>query len=225
MRLQDLIDHVGEPMFEEARRWAWQTAAGTGIGVSPWPNKVNDVPHELEDLIWLRGDGTWLERVALAFELYRTMPCYANLMYIQHHHNDWNDDARRLFWNEYRSLVGDPDDRLADPVAYSLWCDYFEDPEIVEEAWQEIARRAELSERGLQRVLDARALSRSPSRSRSTTSSPPTEAGTYRSSGASSTVASTTTATSKPTGPATCSRDSTFRQTHQGWTTSSVASS
>jgi hypothetical protein len=155
VRLRDLIEHVGEPLFEEARRWAWDTAARTATGASPWPNNLNDVPHELQDLIWSQSDPMWVERVALAFELYRTMPCYANLMYIQHQHNDWDENARRLFWNEYRSLLSDLDDRLAEPVAYSLWCDYFEDPKIVEEAWQEIARPTELGERGIERLLDA----------------------------------------------------------------------
>jgi hypothetical protein len=159
MRLQELIDHVGEPLFEQARRWAWETAAGTGTSrdatrENQWPADVADVPHELEDLVWSRGDAPWVDRVALAFELYREMPCYANLMYVQHHLSEWDEDATRLFWNEYRSLVSDPDGRLADPIAYSLWCDYFEDTTTVKAAWQEIARPDELSELGLERVLD-----------------------------------------------------------------------
>jgi hypothetical protein len=159
MTLQDLIDHVGEPLFEQARQRAWQTAAGTGTKGEAdlderWPDEVTDVPHELERLVWSQGDAPWVDRVALACELYRDMPCYANLMYIGGYLADWDEDARRLFWNEYRTLVSDPDDRLADPVAYSLWCDYFENPETVDEAWNEIARPDTLSEKGLERVLD-----------------------------------------------------------------------
>lgn len=156
MRLQELIDHVGDQLFEQARQWAWETAASTSSGDGEvWPREVGDVPHELEDLVWSRGDAAWVDRVALAFELYREMPCYANLMYVKHHLSDWDEEARRLFWNEYRGLISDPDERLADPVAYSLWCDYFEDPETVHEAWEQIARLSELSELGLERVLDA----------------------------------------------------------------------
>jgi hypothetical protein len=155
IKLRDLIEHVGEPLFEEARRWAWETAARTATGAGSWPNKLGDVPLELQDVIWALPNAAWVDRVALAFELYRTMPCYANLMYIQHQHDEWDADARRLFWQEYRSLVSEADDRLAEPVAYSLWCDYFEDPGKVEEAWQEIARPQELSEQGLERVLDS----------------------------------------------------------------------
>jgi hypothetical protein len=45
-------------------------------------------------------------------------------------------------------------DRLADPIAYSLWCDYFEDPASVEEAWTAVAAPGAVSARGLQRVLN-----------------------------------------------------------------------
>ena len=30
MTLQDLIDHVGQPLFEQAQEWAWETAEGIG---------------------------------------------------------------------------------------------------------------------------------------------------------------------------------------------------
>jgi hypothetical protein len=157
MNLQALLEHVGEQRFESASRWAWRTAAGTGAsrqGAEHWPDDLAQVPHELEQLVWRRDDATWAERVGLAFALYRKMPCYTNLMYARHHVSKWDAEASERFWGEYRRLIGDDDDRLADPVAYSLWCDYFEDTATVERAWHEIARPAALTDRGLERVLD-----------------------------------------------------------------------
>ena len=162
MELRDLIDHVGEERFAAAREWAWGTAATTGQGGQVEPAstgvrplyKPQDVPHDLEDLVWTAGEASWVDRVALAFELYRQMPCYATLMYTTGYYPQWDRQARQLFWNEYRTLISDPDDRLAEPVAYSLWCDYFENPETVHKAWSEIARPDVLTERGLERVLD-----------------------------------------------------------------------
>jgi hypothetical protein len=54
---------------------------------------------------------------------------------------------------------------------------YFENPETVKEAWQEIARPELLSERGLERVLDVSGPVRSPVRRRSMSGSLRTSAG------------------------------------------------
>ncbi len=159
MTERELIEHVGERVFQQACSWAWETAAGTGSNRDPgarvaWPPEVADVPHELQELIWLGGNASWIERVELALALYRQMPTYGTLMYTSHYFREWDDDARALFWSEYRELISDPDDRLADPVGYSLWCDYFEDRETVGEAWLRVAHLDGLSERGVQRLLE-----------------------------------------------------------------------
>lgn len=157
--IRDLIASVGEERFRRACEWAWATAAGTGRSGEEdldarWPRDVVDVPHDLADAVWEEGEASWMERVALAFELYREVPCYATLMYMRHYFSDWDPAARRRFWDEYRALLSDEDDRLADPIAYSVWCDYFEDPASVEEAWTAVASPGAVSERGLRRVLD-----------------------------------------------------------------------
>jgi hypothetical protein len=157
--LRNLVEHVGEQRFKEAVEWAWATAAGTGSQTSSrkgdWPEAVLITPHDLEELIWDDLDATWHERVALAFALYRQMLCYATLMYARHHYSEFDQPARARFWDEMRKLLGDADDRLADPIAYSLWCDYFEDGDPVEEAWHEVAMTGPTAERRVQRVLDA----------------------------------------------------------------------
>lgn len=155
-RLWPLADHVGGLLFEDACRWAWRTAAGTGksgAAVERWPDRVADVPHELGELVWWRGTAPWSERVALALALYRQMPCYANTT-DAHSLAEWDGETRRGFWAEYRRLISDEDDRLADPITYALWCGYFEDSATVEEAWCELAQPALLTTRGLERLLD-----------------------------------------------------------------------
>ena len=87
MTLQDLIDHVEQPLFEQAQEWARETAEGIGtrdMDGKPdifefelqWSEEARDVPRRLERMVWSQGDATGAERVALAFELYRAMPCY-----------------------------------------------------------------------------------------------------------------------------------------------------
>lgn len=64
------------------------TAAGTGsrLDAPQWPTDCVDVPHELVKVV--EGD------LPLAFRLYRAMPCYANLMYVQ----QWG--SGNAFWAE-----------------------------------------------------------------------------------------------------------------------------
>jgi hypothetical protein len=160
IQMSDLVARVGEERFRNACEWAMATAARTGHSRergqdARWPDDILNVPHELADPLWDEGDGTGFERLGLAVDLYREMPCYATLMYMRHYFADWDQTARDRFWAEYRSLLSDDDDRLAGPVAYSLWCDYFEDPASVAEAWTLIEAPDALSERGLRRALDA----------------------------------------------------------------------
>jgi hypothetical protein len=155
MELSDLADHVGEARFREACAAAWSSAAGTGQmdHGGHWPKRLADIPYDLVDLL-RKTDEPWPDRLELFFQLYRKMPSYGLLMYIKvEHFFEWNANARELFWNEYRQLLSAEHDELADPVGYSLWADYFEDPRTVEEAWRQLARSADLSERGLERLL------------------------------------------------------------------------
>jgi hypothetical protein len=80
------------------------------------------------------------------------MPSYANLMYVSMLFPKFETDVQTRFWDAYRAFLDDPDDRLAIPAAYSLWVDYFEDPERAAQAWHEMSR-PQLSERTLERLV------------------------------------------------------------------------
>lgn len=131
VQLVDLADQVGADRFQRACDHALATAAGTGsrLEAPQWPADCVDVPHELADLV--EGD------LPLAFRLYRAMPCYANLMYVQH----WG--AGNAFWTELRAVIDEPDQRLRDPALYWLWCGPFEgSPAESIGAWREMTAHA-----------------------------------------------------------------------------------
>ncbi|WP_460517999.1 hypothetical protein [Flindersiella endophytica] len=133
MRLGELAEAVGVERFQAACENAWATAAGTGTRLDrdpPWPDGLQDLPHELADVV--EGD------LALAFELYRAMPCYANLTYVGY----WG--VGPAFWGELRALLDEADERLHDPVLYWLWCGPFEGGEEESaEAWREVTAGAD----------------------------------------------------------------------------------
>jgi hypothetical protein len=82
------------------------------------------------------------------------MPCYANTVYLKHGFEEFGRAEKAAFCDAYRAALDAVDDRLADPVGYSLWVDFFEDPETVGEAWRETTRRDRAPfDRRLRRVL------------------------------------------------------------------------
>jgi hypothetical protein len=151
-----LVEKVGHERYEAARAWAWRTAAGTGgrRHSEPWPDDLDSVSHELAEL-WDDEASPLGTRLDLALRLYAEMPCYGNLMCLKHHYPELDPEATRTLWNAFRAALGNEDARIADPIAYTLWCDYFEDPAIVGRAWVEVTRRdIQPSTLRLQRALE-----------------------------------------------------------------------
>ena len=154
--LERHVAEVGRERYDLACEWAWRTAARTGRmdHDGEWPDDLSMVPHELSDL-WYEGEEPLSERLEAAVQLYRDMPCYGNTMYVGHFFCDFAPAERERFWAFYREMLDSEEDQLADPIGYSLWVDYFENPETVEEAWREITRRdVDPWERRVGRVLD-----------------------------------------------------------------------
>jgi hypothetical protein len=150
-RLRRLIGRLGPEAYEAARVHAWQSAAATGTGAGREP--ADEVLHELAGLIADVGLSD-RQRVGLFVFLYREMPSYVVLMYTGHVYPDLGPEARAAFWAAYRALLEEDDDRLAAPVAYSLWCNYFEDDATVDEAWG-VLTEPPLGRRATERLLEA----------------------------------------------------------------------
>ena len=159
--LRPRIEHVGVERYAAAREQAWRSAAGTGRAREPGTGAargagadvLGSVVYVLADLTWHDHERSERERLALAMALYRDLPSYAVLMYGTRAYRAFAVETRTAFWAAYRALLADPDDRLADPIAYSLWCDYFEDPTTVHDAWRGL-EPGTLPPRGLERLLD-----------------------------------------------------------------------
>jgi hypothetical protein len=151
----ELVAQVGAERYREACRQAWSSAAGTGRcgGARSWPGDVAFVPHEFSDMWW--GDAAPAQCLDTALRLYREMPCYANTIELKRAYERFGDDEKQTLWNAFRDVLACDDDRLADPLGYALWVDFFEDPATVEESWREMTGRdGDAWERRIERVLD-----------------------------------------------------------------------
>lgn len=143
LSITSLAESVGQEAFAEACR---EAHAGKGLADS-------DVPHRLSDRLWYDGNESLADRLRVAIELYQRMPGYGHLMYWRH--ADFDDATQQVMWDAYRDFLGDDRGSVAEPAAYSLWVDYFEDPATVARAWQEVAGPQEPRRPRLERVLGA----------------------------------------------------------------------
>ena len=151
MTLQDIIERVGEEEFLTACEEARQAAPTTGHGASGFNS---DLPHDVSEWIW-DSDLSPLDKLALVFGVYEQMPCYSFFFcVIVHAYRGLSEDERLVLWQYYARYLSSEDAALAEPAAYSLWCDVFESPARVQEAWNALVLNTN-NERLLRRVLIA----------------------------------------------------------------------
>ncbi|HET9297918.1 MAG TPA: hypothetical protein VFP18_13590 [Candidatus Binatia bacterium] len=151
MTKDEIIAAVGYDAFKrEAKRIRADAARpdyGRGGDVS------SELPHELASLIW-DSDLPAAEKIQLFFEIYDEVPSYGLSMYSTHFYKEFSVGEKALWWAGVRERLGRSDAALRNPLEYSLWCDYFENTETVEEAWQALTSDAS-NERILRCVIKA----------------------------------------------------------------------
>ena len=158
--LDELIGRLATGEFERARETAWSTSAGTGRVVQASlddepQQQLFDVADELCEWAWELPEPE-LIRVQVLAEIYRRLPCSAVLFGIAVHlYQHMSSAGRSELWRQLRVYLDSEDERLADPVSYYLWCEWFEDPdrEIVEEVWRCLVE-GQPADRALRRILE-----------------------------------------------------------------------
>ena len=124
-----------ERLSDEARAIAIGYGAKEDYRVLPedkW-----DLLDDMSDKVWT-SEMPISQKIALSFELYETFPSYYHFLmplYRVIRDNAINDPKEKsLMWERFmKYLVSD--NCYADPVAYVLWVEFFEDSSTVEETW------------------------------------------------------------------------------------------
>jgi len=143
------IDHYRDACAS-ARRDAEREDYGRG---EPGTDDSSSVPHEVADALWGSEDPVE-KKIEALFEIYDEMPAYGLVMYVSGEYSAWPPQARQQFWNGVRARLASPDRALARPLAYSLWCDWFEHGDYTVEAWEAVTT-VETPEPALREVLIA----------------------------------------------------------------------
>lgn len=140
MDKEQLIRSVGEEQYRAACRTAPFGTASSQLGtpdthVGPG---IGDLPHEIADLLWY-GDLPHHEALELLFQVYEDLPAYGHLMYLTHVYKAFTSEERTRVRDWYRKQLERKNPAFRQPVEYSLWCDFFEHPDTVEEWWRDLA--------------------------------------------------------------------------------------
>ena len=145
-----LVASVGIAEYREACEAARADAAREDYGRG-FPTFDSYIAHDLDDRVW-DSELPVSSKLGLAFGLYEDMPSSAFLMCLYFRYSDLPEREQELFWDWIRAQLSSEDPALRAPVAYSLWCDWFEDPAMVDVAWSELAR-TDAPDRVLQEAL------------------------------------------------------------------------
>ena len=145
-----LIASVGASRYREACEAARADSVRADYGRGE-PTFNSDIPLELFDQVW-ESELPHSRKLDLVLKLYDEMPCYSYLSSLSMWFSDLGSNVRARFWKWVRSKLSSDDPAFPPPVAYSLWCDFFENSKTVEEAWSEVAR-TDLPDSALQLVL------------------------------------------------------------------------
>ncbi|WP_346356095.1 hypothetical protein [Azotosporobacter soli] len=123
---------VGQAEYEEACRQMPQEAANLMRWRSGCVN--SPVPYKISDLIWAE-EKTVRSKLDAIFAIYEELPAYALLAGIAEHWKELGASERNSVWARFRGYLYSDEESVSRPVEYTLWCDYFENPKRVAEAW------------------------------------------------------------------------------------------
>jgi hypothetical protein len=160
LSLEQLRLRAGPDRWAMAREQAFRSAPGTGTSTQrdceggSITEALDWVLDRLDESITGTDDRD--ELVQTLTRVYREVPSYRLLYDLFCHcgYFDFSEEAREDFWDFAREMLSEESDALADPVAYVMWCDFFESSQRVTEAWNNLISD-DAPRRRIERVLDA----------------------------------------------------------------------
>lgn len=159
MELNSFLKLVDEQRFYEAANRAvlyaknWDVESRkTNLGNEEAQLDFDIITEVAEHLLDSKIDSK--EKITLFFELYNVCPSFSLLMTLKcFYWSNLFESGKKEFWRNVISIFNSDKEYLTKPIEYSLWCDFFEDPNTVDEAWNNLVTR-DASDEVLKIVLD-----------------------------------------------------------------------
>ena len=142
-----ILDQIGSDRFEAACTEARKKATDPDYGrprsiystISYFQSEafetIHDVSDEIGEMVWELNLGK-RDKLKLILLFYESFPSYWLLVVgVDWHLKELGSGNRALFWSWVRSQLASDDPAIPQPLSYFLWCEIFEDPNWVKEAW------------------------------------------------------------------------------------------
>lgn len=137
MTKNELIKDIDTDAYKKTCEEAIKCAHNTGKQLNHKEAFDSMIPHDVSFELW-NLDLSVSQLLDIFFELYEEMPCYAYLMYLNMEFKRFSESDRNLVIDKFYEYLSIDNPILSKPIEYSLWCDYFEDNELVEYVWERL---------------------------------------------------------------------------------------
>ena len=94
--------------------------------------------RDIVGILWEDENIEPIDKIKISFELFERSPEYGICMELKMAFNEMSIEIRDYLWEKYRYYLLSGTDKQKEQIKYSLWVDFFEDPETVDEAWSKI---------------------------------------------------------------------------------------
>ncbi|MFV1885425.1 MAG: hypothetical protein ACMZ7B_13125 [Balneola sp.] len=82
------------------------------------------------------------DQIKIFFDLYMICPSYSVISTLKiYYWKDLFESAKKEFWRNIKSILNSGKEHFIKPIEYSLWCDFFEDWNTVEESWKNLVTK------------------------------------------------------------------------------------
>jgi hypothetical protein len=93
---------------------------------------------DIVGILWYDENIEPIDKINISLELFDRSPEYAICIELKMAFNEMSTKIRNILWKKYKDYLLTGTDKQKEQIKYSLWVDFFEDPETVDEAWSKI---------------------------------------------------------------------------------------
>ncbi len=94
--------------------------------------------RDIVGILWYDENIEPIDKLSISFELFERSPEYGICMELKIAFTEMSKEIRDFLWEKYRNYLLSGTDKQKEQIKYSLWVDFFEDPETVDESWSKI---------------------------------------------------------------------------------------
>ena len=99
---------------------------------------LDETDSDIVGILWYDEDIEPIDKINISLELFERTPEYAICMELKMAFREMSLKIRNILWEKYKEYLLAGTDKQKEEIKYSLWVDFFEDPETVDEAWSKI---------------------------------------------------------------------------------------